>query len=112
MAYDAKPLRAYANFAEEVMDGYPATDLVVHAKGDLWLGVHRLAFHWTLIEWREPIAFGYAQRWCYDTDTGALAAIAEWASRDFEGEPTGWHRDPMSGRRRERGDPAREWIEG
>lgn len=37
--------------------------------------------------------------WCYHTRAGAEAALAAW---DGTGEPDGWHRHPMSDRRRYR----------
>ena len=55
-----------------------------------------------LAEW------GFGGRWCYSTHLGALNALMEW---DGEGEPTGWHRDPSTGRRRPDGDPLREYVE-
>ncbi len=45
--------------------------------------------------------------WCYATESLALAALDAW---DGTGEPTGWHRHPGSGRRREGGDPATETV--
>lgn len=68
-------------------------------------GVHRLLFHWTLHV--DIDLCGYAERYCYQTRDGAVAALEGW---DGQGDPIGWHRHPDSGRRR---DPAtnREWIE-
>lgn len=40
--------------------------------------------------------FGYEDRWCYHSGTEANTALEAW---DGEGEPTGWHRHPRSGRR-------------
>lgn len=39
----------------------------------------------------------YDDRWCYATFEKAVAAIDSW---DGAGEPEGWHRHPMTGRRR------------
>lgn len=39
----------------------------------------------------------YQDRWCYKTYDLAKQAIEEW---DGTGEPTGWHRHPLTGRRR------------
>jgi hypothetical protein len=50
---------------------------------------------------------GYADRWCYATRELAQKALDEWTGQD---EPSGWHRHPATGRRRENGDPAREYI--
>lgn len=49
----------------------------------------------------------YGDRWCYHTFEAAKAALDAW---DGEGEPTGWHRHPDTGRRREDGDPQRETV--
>lgn len=49
----------------------------------------------------------YGDRWCYHSYAAAKVALDTW---DGEGEPTGWHRHPDSGRRRENGDPVRETI--
>lgn len=50
----------------------------------------------------------YGDRWCYHTLADALQALYAW---DGEGEPTGWHRHPDSGRRRTNGDPATEYVQ-
>jgi hypothetical protein len=51
--------------------------------------------------------FGYEDRWCYATREKAKAAYDAW---DGSGEPQGWHRHPDTGRRRENGDPATEYV--
>lgn len=38
----------------------------------------------------------YEDRWCYHDAVLALAALERW---DGQGEPTGWHRHPATGRR-------------
>jgi hypothetical protein len=45
--------------------------------------------------------------WIYASLEEALAAARAWDGRE---EPSGWHRHPRSGRRRPRGDPAREYV--
>jgi hypothetical protein len=55
--------------------------------------------------------FGYEDRWCYSTYDKARSALREWKSRDFMGEPEGWHRHPATGRRRPDGDKSREHID-
>lgn len=52
---------------------------------------------------------GYRDRWCYHDFASALAAFEAW---DGTGEPAGWHRHPASGRRRNGGDPGREYVAG
>jgi hypothetical protein len=39
----------------------------------------------------------YEDRWCYGTAEKAIQAIEAW---DGTGEPNGWHRHPLTGRRR------------
>lgn len=46
--------------------------------------------------------------WCYDSVARALEEQASW---DGVGEPTGWKREPSSGRRRPDGDPAQEYMQ-
>jgi hypothetical protein len=50
---------------------------------------------------------GYDDRWCYHDSAAAARALADW---DGTGEPTGWHRHPATGRRREAGDPLLEYV--
>lgn len=45
--------------------------------------------------------------WHYDHAEVAAKAMLEW---DGFGEPQGWHRNPMTGRRRPGGDAAQEYI--
>lgn len=49
-------------------------------------------------------------RWCYKNLPAALEGLNEWQEREYEGEPTGWHRHPYSGRRRKDGDPEKEVV--
>ena len=62
-------------------------------------------FTWAILA--DLHTLGYEERWCYDTEAGAKAAFAAW---NGEGEPTGWHRHPATGRRRPGGDPAKEYV--
>lgn len=66
-----------------------------------------LLFHWTLIMGEIGNKFSFLDRWCYETQEQAEAALARW---DGEGEPDGWHRHPASGRRRHEGDPEQEYF--
>lgn len=52
-------------------------------------------------------ADGYDDCWCYHDLAAAIGAMGAW---DGEGDPQGWHRHPPSGRRREDGDPATEYV--
>ena len=44
-------------------------------------------------------AYGYEDRWCYESYAEAKAALDAW---DGTGEPNNWHRHPPSGRRRDK----------
>jgi len=45
--------------------------------------------------------------WCYLDPRRAMEAAAAWSGT---GDPIdGWHRNPITGRRREGGDPAKEY---
>lgn len=67
--------------------------------------LHRFMFTWAILAGMNN--WGYEDRWCYPDRDKALAAYAAW---DGCGEPGGWHRHPDSGRRREDGDPATEYV--
>ena len=73
----------------------------------LYAGIKPLLFHWTLIVGEIGDTFGYADRWCYADQDLTMKALRDWSG---DGEPTGWHRHPNSGRRRTGGDSAREYI--
>ncbi|WP_423396044.1 hypothetical protein [Burkholderia sp. LMG 21824] len=83
-------------------DGY--TDYRVFTNGRDAL-VSRLLFTYAILS--DMTVHGYGDRWCYSSYADAKASLDAW---DGEGEPTGWHRHPDSGRRRENGDPNRETI--
>lgn len=83
-------------------DGY--TDYRVFPNGRDAL-IARLLFTYAVLA--DMSSFGYGDRWCFKSYADARAALDAW---DGEGEPTGWHRHPSSGRRRENGDPNRETI--
>lgn len=52
---------------------------------------------------------GYADCWCFDSYEKAWQAMWNWDLATMN-EPTGWKRHPYSGRRREKGNPATEYI--
>ena len=68
--------------------------------GGLWAGLHRFIYTCGIVVGQVSDHVGYDDRWCYHGPVEALAALAEWKSRNFAGEPGGWHRHPASGRRR------------
>lgn len=78
-----------------------------------WAGLSRLMFTTAIVVANDGDVTGTADRWCYHTEASAKAALDAW---NGEGEPDGWHRHPMSGRRRGEDRPpwvpaeASEWI--
>ncbi|PZU95537.1 MAG: hypothetical protein DI527_00580 [Chelatococcus sp.] len=68
------------------------------------IGIAPLLFHLTLHV--DVHCDGYEDRYCYATFEAAEAAMNAW---DGTGDPVGWHRHPLSGRRRDLAT-GREWI--
>lgn len=77
--------------------------------GEEYVAVRRLMFHWTMLR-GFYFDCGYSDNWCYATLEKVLAAREEWMARGWQGEPTGWHRNPKTGRRRPDGDASQEYI--
>jgi hypothetical protein len=71
-------------------------------QGGRWSGVLPLMFTVAIVAGRQGDAHGYEYRWCFHSFAAAKAAHDAW---DGNGEPTGWHRDPITHRRREGGNP-------
>lgn len=100
----------WADWYREQCDG---TLAFLFDKGDgQWVSIERLIFHWTMKVGDVGDCVGYRTRYCYATGQLAIVAAAEWADRDWQGEPKWWHRHPDTGRRREAGDPAKETRDG
>ncbi|MEW1959789.1 hypothetical protein [Kineococcus sp. NPDC059986] len=78
---------------------------------DLHVMVHPLIFTAAIIVrhgvWAGGFADFYTDRWCYHDVYAAVRAAEAWDPAQ-EDEPTGWHRHPLSGRRRPDGDPSKE----
>ena len=62
-----------------------------------------------IVMWEAEIYLGYDNRWCYHSIDAATIALNTWHLTGTP-EPAGWHRHPLSGRRREHGDPLLEYI--
>lgn len=73
----------------------------------LYAATKPLLFHWTLIVGQIGDRYAFMDRWCYETQEKAEAALKQWSG---QGEPEGWHRHPASGRRRPGGDPTQEYF--
>lgn len=67
--------------------------------------LHRFMYTWAILSGLNNC--GHEDRWCFHDYEKAKTAYDSW---DGSGEPTGWHRHPDSGRRRDNGDPATEYI--
>jgi hypothetical protein len=76
-----------------------------------YVALYPLMFTTAIIVGRLHDRIGYDRRWCYEDSRSALAAAQDWIAAGAEGEPTGWHREPSSGRRRWGGDPEKEYID-
>jgi hypothetical protein len=64
-------------------------------------------FNWKLgVSQPENVHTFYDDTWEYTDGGAAFDAFMIW---DGDGEPEGWYRHPMSGRRRPDGDPAKEF---
>lgn len=77
--------------------------------------VYRMAFGNARLCISEAGSDCYIDAWCYQTEgrfSGLLKAIDGGSQWDGEGNdpPGGWYRNPMTGRRREGGDPSKEHV--
>ena len=72
-------------------------------------GVERMTFgnHRIVIGYVFNWEAGYERAFWYSNEEAAVAALKSWSG---EGEPNGWYRDPMTGRRRPDSDEAREYV--
>lgn len=70
------------------------------SKVGLWAATFEFMFTYGIILGNIGDTFGYLDRWCYETAEGAKTALEQW---DLHGEPSGWHRHPLTGRRKENG---------
>jgi hypothetical protein len=57
-----------------------------------------------------PGVLTYDDRWCYHSPEAAMAAAKAWEGPWPGSEPTGWHRHPATGRRRDDGQAASEYV--
>ncbi len=73
------------------------SDLIVLPDGR-WAGIAEFLFTHAIIVGRIGDRDSYEDRWCYKTREDATGALESW---DGTGEPEGWHRHPLTGRRRE-----------
>lgn len=76
-----------------------AYDVIHRIPGFRWVALFKFIFTTAIIVGDLDDTTGYSDRWCYHDKESALAGLAEWSGRGYEGEPTGWHRHPATGRR-------------
>lgn len=95
----------YLNWLQTSEGGF-ASDVKDMGDG-FYAAVKPLMFHWTLILGEVGNKVNYLDRWCYETQEGAAAALKNWGG---EGDPVGWNRHPNTGRRRPGGDPDKEYF--
>jgi hypothetical protein len=89
-------------------DGGHCTHCKVIGDG-IYAATKPLLFHWTMMIGQIGDKYGYEDRFCFADQELAENALRQW---NGEGEPVGWHRHPMSGRRRPNGDPTKEYVAG
>ena len=65
-----------------------------------YAALFQFMFTWAIVTGRIGDRNCYEDRWCYHDEDVARVALDAW---DGTGEPEGWHRHPMTGRRRESG---------
>lgn len=83
---------------------------ILHPKplGDgRWAGLKQMLFTWSIMTGKIGDETNVDDRWCYHGLLSAKSALDAW---DGKGEPDGWHRHPVTGRRRHNGDPTTEYI--
>lgn len=68
--------------------------------GDRYACIMPFMFTTAILVGRLGDAVTYDNRWCYKSYADAKAALDAW-DPDTDNEPDGWHRHPMTSRRRE-----------
>lgn len=93
-----------SELVERLRRYYP---VVVVKPCDNVCAVHRLMYTVAILS--ECCDYGYEDRWCYEDLRAATVALERWSGLPGT-EPAGWHRHPATGRRREGGDPSKEYV--
>ena len=104
MSPDADAFIDWLMTSGEMILALPAPD------GVRWIGYKPLMFHYTLMWGYMGDKTSIEGRWCYERLDEVRQAFIEWGLTFFEGEPEGWHRDPLTARRRPGGDKSKEYI--
>lgn len=75
--------------------------------GGLYAFVCKMLFNWRMVI---GTLDSPCDAYCYDTHEQVVASLAAWDAT-AEPEPNGWKKHPTTGRYREGGDPAREFVQ-
>jgi hypothetical protein len=100
----------FEEYKSELMKGDPYITQMYDRGDGYCLIIKRLMFHWTMLVSEIGDFCSYDDRWCYQTEAGAIKAAEDWLAEKTV-EPEGWHRHHKTARRRTDGDPEREYIE-
>lgn len=101
--FEAGRIATYLHTLQETCNIISPRDL-----GDgRWAGVIGYLFTHAIVVGKIGDLNSYDDRWCYHDSDSAKAALEAW---DGSGEPEGWHRHPLTGRRRENGDAEAEYL--
>jgi hypothetical protein len=75
-----------------------------------WVGLKQFMYTTAIVRGAWYDEYGYEDRWCFKHGEHAFVALVTWAAEEFKDEPQGWHRHPISGRRRPEGNAELEYI--
>lgn len=97
-------------FCQWLKDNDPNYSLVVPIGNGRWAGIFQFMFTGAIIVGQIGDKNCYDDRWCYHDTSAARKGLENWIEQRCEGEPQGWHRHPLSGRRRPDGDADQEYV--
>ena len=101
-----EPWDEYSTFlVDELL--YP---MALEMPGGRYAAIYPLAYTVAIITGTTGDRCSLDRRYCFHTQRAAETALVQWWMRGFRGEPEGWHRDTLTGRRRINGDPKTEHI--
>ena len=101
----------YEAFAEKLSSQYPPNMFHIWDFGDgTYIAVRPFIFTSAIVRGVIGDYDEISDRWCYHSTIEAVLAAQNWLSDRSLPEPEGWHRHPMTGRRRPDGDPSQEYV--
>jgi hypothetical protein len=107
---DAAEDEDFDTFAKKLMASDPYMLNIFDMGDGTYIAIKQLMFTAAIIRGDVGDYCSYSDRWCYHDQIGAVLATLEWLSDKSMPEPNGWHRHPMTGRRRPDGDPSQEYV--